>query len=83
MTNRIAAVARRLDSERTTLPAPAFAACRAAALKADVEAQRRPTRPSSPRIRLARTLCIPRPPQVPSFLDGIKIEVDALFAEPM
>jgi hypothetical protein len=82
MTNRIAAVAQRDVHARTTLPAPAFMACRAAALKADVEAQRRPTRPSSPRVHLARTLCIPRPPRVPC-LDDIEVEVDALFAERM
>jgi hypothetical protein len=78
MTNRITAVAQRDVHARTTLPSPAFIACKAAALRADCEAQRRSTVPSSPRVRMARTLAIPRPPRVPAF-DAIEIEVDALF----
>lgn len=93
--NRINAIAHRAEHERPTRPAPAFTACRAAALR---EACKGRPAPSAHRhadglratlsidpvtqaelLTLSAALTAPR---VPSFdRDAIKIEVDSLFAD--
>jgi len=82
--NRLSAVLNRPMHERPTTPAPAYAACRAAALRAQLAheclTETRATLPTDPRSQreLARLRDALVAPRLPLFVEA---EVDALFAE--